>query len=243
MKRKAIIVSLFSASSRKKQWISLESVAPVPAGNETVPSATGSPGAEEPAAMEGTSAAGPTTGLAGPTTDLLLAWKVLKWLGLVLEAKERVLLALALVAWRWASAAVRALASVKKLPQRWRISVVLVARKLLLRLLLLILLQGPLKTFYIGDFAEDWLETLDKNEIKSISLFLCYHFVHAFFFIETKAAEYAASMMKKSDRTARRWRSALIDDVVLPELEQGRYQRSGVLWQNEELNKKAVEYV
>ena len=50
-------------------------------------------------------------------------------------------------------------------------------------------------------------------------------------------------MMKKSDRTARRWRSALIDDGVLPEFEQGRYQRSGVLWQNEELNKKAVEYV
>ena len=47
--------------------------------------------------------------------------------------------------------------------------------------------------------------------------------MHAFSFIETKAAEYAASMMKKSDRTARHWRSALIDDGVLPELEQGRY--------------------
>ena len=31
--------------------------------DETVPSATGSPGAEEPAVIEGTSAAGPTTGL------------------------------------------------------------------------------------------------------------------------------------------------------------------------------------
>ena len=67
--------------------------------------------------------------------------------------------------------------------------------------------------------------------------------MHAFSFIETKAAEYAASMMKKSDRTARRWRSALIDDGVLPQLEQACYQRSGVLWQKEELNKKAVEYV
>ena len=50
--------------------------------------------------------------------------------------------------------------------------------------------------------------------------------MHAFSFIETKAAEYAASMMKKSNRTARRWRSALIDDGVLPEFEQGCYQRS-----------------
>ena len=55
--------ALFSASSRKKQRISLESVTSLPAGNETVPSVTGSPGAEEPAVMEGTSAAGTTTGL------------------------------------------------------------------------------------------------------------------------------------------------------------------------------------
>ena len=55
----------------------------------------------------------------------------------------------------------------------------------------------------LGDFAEDWLEILDKDEIKSVSLFLCYHFVHAFSFTETKAAEYVASMMKKSDRTVR----------------------------------------
>ena len=96
----------------------------------------------------------------------------------------------------------------------------------------------------LGDFVEDWLETLDKDEIKYISLFLCYHFMHAFSFTEIKATEYAASMVKKSDRTVRRWRSALINnDGVLPESEQGHYKRSGVLWQNEELNKKAVEYI
>ena len=93
-------------------------------------------------------------------------------------------------------------------------------------------------------FAEDWLETVDKDEIKSISLFLCYHLVSMFSFTETKAAEYTAAMLKKNERTVRRWRSGLIDnDGVLPESQQGRYQRSGVLWQNEELNKKAVEYV
>ena len=96
----------------------------------------------------------------------------------------------------------------------------------------------------LRNFAEDWLETLGKDEIKSISLFLCYPFMHAFFFTETKATECAASMVKKRDRTVRRWRSALINnDGVLPELEQGCYQRSGVLWQNEELTKKAVEYI
>ena len=75
----------------------------------------------------------------------------------------------------------------------------------------------------LADFAEDWLETLDKDEIKSITLFLFYHCA-CISFTETKAAEYAASMMKKSDQTVRRWRSALIDnDGVLPESEQGRY--------------------
>ena len=96
----------------------------------------------------------------------------------------------------------------------------------------------------LGKFAEDWLETLDKDETKSVSLFLCYQLVHVFSFTATKATEYAAAMVKKSDRTVRRWRSGLIDnDGVLPESQQGRYQRSGVLWHNEELNKKAAEYV
>ena len=42
----------------------------------------------------------------------------------------------------------------------------------------------------------------------------------------------------------RRWRSAVIEnDGVLPESQQGRYQRSGVLWNNEEFNQKATDYV
>ena len=96
----------------------------------------------------------------------------------------------------------------------------------------------------LGKFVEDWLETLDKEEIESVSLFLCYHLVRMFSFTETRAAEHAATMVKKSDRSVLRWRSEVINnDGVLPESQQGRYQRSGVLWQNEELNKKAREYV
>ena len=194
-------------------------------------SATGSPGAEEPAAMEGTSAAGPTTGLestevAGPSsggegTSVAIAGAGSVEMGVgrgpssrVGEERGSALEDIRGTGGEKTTAETTAVDSTPRTSQD-----------------------------ILGDFAEDWLETLDKNDIKSISLFLCYHFVHAFSFIETKAAEYAASMMKKSDRTARRWRSASIDDGVLPELEQGRYQRSGVLWQNEELNKKAVEYV
>ena len=56
--------ALFSTSSRKKRRINLESVTSLPASNETMPGAEG-PGAEEPAALEGTSVTGPNTGLEG----------------------------------------------------------------------------------------------------------------------------------------------------------------------------------
>ena len=51
VKRNAMTASLFSATSRKKQRISFESVTSLRAGNETVPSATCSPGVEGPATM------------------------------------------------------------------------------------------------------------------------------------------------------------------------------------------------
>ena len=65
-----------------------------------------------------------------------------------------------------------------------------------------------------------------------------------FSFTETKVAEYAATMVNRSDRTVRKWRSGRINnDGVLLESQQEHYQRSGVLWRNEELNKKVVEYI
>ena len=93
----------------------------------------------------------------------------------------------------------------------------------------------------LGKFVDDWL---GKDDTRSLAMFLCYHLVSNFSFTETKAAEFAATMLKKSDRTVRRWRSGLIEnDGNMPESEHGRHQRSGVMWKNEELNKKATEYV
>ena len=183
--------ALFSASSRKKQRISLEYVTSLPAGNETVPSATGSPGTEEPAAMEGTSATGPTTDLestdvAGPSsggerTSVASAGAGSVEMGVSRGPSSRVdeetgssLEDIRGAGGEKTTAETTAVDSTPRTSQD-----------------------------ILGDFAEDWLETLDKNEIKSLSLFLCYHFVRAFSFTETKAAEYAASMMKKSARTAR----------------------------------------
>ena len=66
----------------------------------------------------------------------------------------------------------------------------------------------------LGKFVEDWLETLDEEEMKSVSLFLCYHLMHMFSFTETKAAVHvhAATMVKKGEQSVQRWRKKIIDN-------------------------------
>ena len=96
----------------------------------------------------------------------------------------------------------------------------------------------------LGKFVEEWLQVLGKEDMQSVAMFLCYHLVSMFSFTETKAAEYAAQMLNKSDRTVRRWRSSLIEnDGVFPESKHVKHQRTSVLWKDEDLNKKATNYV
>ena len=93
-------------------------------------------------------------------------------------------------------------------------------------------------------FSEEWLKVLDRDDKKSLAIFLCYNLMCHFELNNTQAAEIAAQMVNKSDRTVRQWRTDLVaNDGILPESKQGRYQRTGVLWYNEELNQKAAEYV
>ena len=146
-----MIAALFSASSRKKQRISLESVTSFPSGNETVPSATGSSGAEEPAVMEGTSDAGPTTGLessdvAGPSSGgegTSVAGTGSMEMGVGRGPSSRVgeetgsaLEDIHSTGGEETTAETTAVDSTPRTSQD-----------------------------ILGDFAEDWLETLDKNEI------------------------------------------------------------------------------
>ena len=124
--------ALFSTSSRKKRRISLESVTSLPASNETMPRVTVSPGVEEPAALKGTSVTGPNTGLEG--TDV--AGPSSGGEGMSVASAGSVEMGID---------GPRSRVS-EETAQFWRISLVLVARKLLLRLLF-IPLKGPLKKF------------------------------------------------------------------------------------------------
>ena len=60
---------------------------------------------------------------------------------------------------------------------------------------------------------------------------------------KTRAAELSANMTGKPDKTISEWRKQHYEnDGVIPESQQGKYLWSGVLWSNEELNKKATRY-
>ena len=61
--------------------------------------------------------------------------------------------------------------------------------------------------------------------------------------METKAEELTGMMIGKSDRGVQEWRAHFSENGEIPESKQGKYQRSGVLWVNEDLNKKATRHV
>ena len=221
VKRKTVAAGLLSAKVRKKQRVSSESVEATPAGIETVPSSTPS-SAEETPAIDVASEVGPSSSasVAGPSTSGVELSAGVELTGIAVSSASLENVPASVDATTDVSGVEGAMAADPESSSR------VTSQEIL------------------GKFVEDWLETLDKQEIQSVSLFLCYHLVHMFSFTETKAAEHAATMVKKSDRAVREWRKNVIDnDGVLPESQQGKYQRSGVLWQNEELNEKAREYV
>lgn len=96
----------------------------------------------------------------------------------------------------------------------------------------------------LEEFVQDWIVTIDKNDEKSLAMLLCFSFMKEFAFTESRAAETTAKIINKADKTSRHWRTDLItNDGNFSESKQGKYQRSGVLWCDEELTKEAREYV
>ena len=94
------------------------------------------------------------------------------------------------------------------------------------------------------EFVEEWVTGLDHDDKKALAMLLCFTLVTEDAFTETTAAQTAAKIIGKSDRTVLQWRSDLIsNEGTFPQSLQGHYQRSGVLWCNEELSKKVSEFV
>lgn len=98
--------------------------------------------------------------------------------------------------------------------------------------------------FLADQFCEDWVLQLDRDDKVSLALFLCFQLTKHLKCGATEAAELAGVMVGRSDRTVRDWRSHFFDnDGSIPESAKGRYERSGIVWQNEALNKKAKKFI
>ena len=96
----------------------------------------------------------------------------------------------------------------------------------------------------INQFAKEWAESLNSDDTMALTMFLYSFLVFRFHFTLSNSAKLVSELLGYSDRTIREWRSIFIsNEGSFPESEQGKYQRSGVLWQNEDLNKKAREFV
>ena len=95
----------------------------------------------------------------------------------------------------------------------------------------------------VETFCEEWISHLDRDDRVSLGLFLCFQMSKHFELGETKAAELAGIMISKSDKAVREWRAHFYTNGEIPESKQGRYQRSGILWTNEDLNRKATRYI
>ena len=96
----------------------------------------------------------------------------------------------------------------------------------------------------IEEYAEDWVSGLDRDDLRSLSILLHYLLVCLLQMGITDASKLIAEVSVKCERTVREWRATFIANRgSFPDTLQGRYQRSGVLWQNEELNNLASRYV
>ena len=94
------------------------------------------------------------------------------------------------------------------------------------------------------NFCETWVHSLDQDTRTSLGLFLLFTFILVFQHSVIKAAEYAGMLVQRSDRTVRLWRKSFFDNGgEVPESQQGKYTRSGVLWASEDLNDKACKFV
>ena len=93
-------------------------------------------------------------------------------------------------------------------------------------------------------FGEEWVLTLARDDVQALSILLRFAFVSKLGVPILTAARVTGELLGRSERTIREWWSGFIDnDCTFSGTLQGAYQRSGVLWSNEELNETIRKYV
>ena len=93
------------------------------------------------------------------------------------------------------------------------------------------------------EFCDEWVLHLERDDKVSLAMFLCFQLA-TLGFGETQAAEMAGMMVGRSDKSVREWRTHFLNNNgQIPGNMQGKYQRSGVVWRCEILNRKASKYI
>lgn len=85
--------------------------------------------------------------------------------------------------------------------------------------------------------AKEWVECLHRDDMMSLTLLL-YHLLVARMHIQvSNASKLIGEMVGKSDQTVREWRATfLTNGNSFPDTLQEKYQRRGVLWNDEKTN-------
>ena len=79
----------------------------------------------------------------------------------------------------------------------------------------------------LSQFHDEWLEPLDRDDLKSLFAFLCHQILSVFQFTDTnlKADHYAVKMVHRSDQTVHRWcLNHVSNDNVFHEIQQCSYK-------------------
>ena len=95
----------------------------------------------------------------------------------------------------------------------------------------------------VEEYTQEWVNGLDRDDM-SLSITLHHLLVVKLQLKKTDASKLITELIGKGERTVREWRATFTANKgSFPDILQGKYQRTGVLWHNEELNKLAMWYV
>ena len=93
-------------------------------------------------------------------------------------------------------------------------------------------------------YCNEWIDDLHQDDHMSLTIVFHHLLVTTLHFPLTRASQLIAELVGKSDCAVKDWRATfLTNSGSFLETLQGRYQRTSVLWQNEDLNKKASTFV
>lgn len=94
------------------------------------------------------------------------------------------------------------------------------------------------------EFTADWIATLSRDDLYSLSILLFYIFQQDFQLLVYPASKIIAKYINRHYKTVQKWRVDFIESGgEVPEFVKGRYKRMNAISKDEDLTRKATMYV